>query len=430
MTNQNQYISEYYLQCLLKNQQNVPHKYNTKDYFGGCARCIEQESANFLQNFIDDNFIINPEHYELLDSILFIMSRSGYSPIKKLLKRAHKKYNELIIAEQERIKERERIQNLKSFSILSNKKKMHAMSSADMCILGAYIENTTDISTNRIKDKFNGFARYRIDMVLSGNRAPDAGFDDLVQKYATSLQHNRYYHMANHSTQQTISTEPEQEQKQDKKSKGGFFNKIRNAAKSAFNAVKKPALVIGFLGAAVFGGKKLADVADQENSCSQPQVNQEYFQPNISKSAYQADTTKTLNFEQNINRPMAQSNKNKNINKTDTVQNEVFQKSIKRLQQLKETNPTDKDMDVIATANKLYKQFGSDTYKVILTSATAPYALNNFTKFNIRPTTHEMIKYLSNNNLTTIQRAELDAFVAGHIAQMKFTMQNQLQNQR
>ncbi|MCM1294442.1 MAG: hypothetical protein NC311_02675 [Muribaculaceae bacterium] len=447
------YTNSYLLSSLVQSQQHIPHKYDVRDYFGGCMRIQEEQTASFLYDFVNGTAIVLPRHYELVRNLLFILRRSGYKPIKKLLPMAVKKFDNMLIAQRARIAAADAVRptnlntpGVNKFSVLANKKKMLMMSCTDICALGDAINNEHEFNTTKIKSKFASFVSYRIELVLMGKMPIDTDFPVLLKKYGTPHQIKRYTNIISNKTtlhhvpqKQPVQKTPvkvTQIKPKENKSKGGFFkklsNKISNTTKSVLNAVKKPVLVIGIFGAAIFGGKKAADFIESENH--QPQVAQEYFQQTTSNTVYNTDTTKKLDIQQRVNETQSSSvnvQKPQNVSTpTNTAANDVLQKSIKRLQQLKETNPTDKDMDVIATANKLYEQFGRDAYNVILTGITAPYALNNFTKFNIRPTTHEIIKYLTNNNLTAIQRAELDAFVAGHIAQMKFTMQKQSQNQR
>lgn len=436
------YTNSYFLSSLVQMQQHIPKKYNTRDYFGGCMRIQEQQTASFLRDFVNDIAIVLPKDYDLLQNLLFIARSSGYSEIKKLLPLAKKKFDVMLRIFKERQAAAAMVKpanldedKINKYSILENKKKMLLMSCTDLCLLGDAINMERNFNISRIKNKFAGFVSYRIELVLSGKMPIDPDFEILLKKYGTAHQNKLYERIISNRVRSYTPVQekpvkkpqikskskpqPKQqsqpviqpEQKKTKKSGPSLFKKIGQSVKSVFNKVKKPLLIGGLFALSVFGGKKVLDSASDNNS--QPAFNTEYTVNN--------QPTQTVVNDINDNAVA----KHSDTVKTDTIANPVLQKSIKRLQLLKDTNPADKNIDVNKVANKLYQNFGSDTYNVILTCATAPYKLNDKTKFNIKPSTHNMIDYLCNNNLSNLQRAELETFVASHIALMRHNMQKQ-----
>lgn len=432
------YTNSYFLSSLVQTQQHIPKKYNTRDYFGGCMRIQEQQTASFLHDFINDITIVLPKDYDLLQNLLFISRSSGYSEIKKLLPVARKKFDIMLHAFHERQAAAAKVKpvnlndnNFGKYSILENKKKMLLMSCTDLCLLGDAINMERNFNISRIKNKFAGFVSYRIELVLSGKMPIDPDFEILLKKYGTAHQNKLYERIISNRVRSYTPVQekpvkktqikskskqqPKQqsqpviqpEQKKTKKSGSGFFKKIGQSVKSVFNKVKKPLLIGGIFALSIFGGKKVMDSVDSDTVTTEYTVNNQPKQ-NVVNDIHD----NTVKSQTNVINP-------------DTITSPVYKKSVKRLQFLKETNPADKDIDVNATAQKLYQNFGSDTYNVILTCATAPYKLNDMTKFNIKPTTHNMIDYLCNNNLSNLQRAELETFVASHIALMRYNMQNQ-----
>lgn len=410
---------------MLQSQQNIPHKYNPRDYFGGCMRIQEEQTASFLSDFVNDIVIILPEHYDLMRNLLFILRHSGYRPIKKLLSPARKKFDTMLIAQRERRIAAERVkptnltiqnQGANKFAILDNKKKMLMMSCSDLCVLGDAIYNERGFNTTRIKNKFASFVSYRIELVLIGKMPIDSDFSQLLKKYGTPQQIKLYTNIiSNRATHRQAPeqkvTKPVTEQKTMQKSGNGFFKKIGQSVKNAFNKAKKPVLVGGIFALSLFGGKRAYD-AVTEHTATQPQT-----------ESYTIHTPKS---------PIVQPvNSVPQTNKSVTPQsNEIIKKTVKQLQYLKENNPTDKNMDVFQTANQLHQKFGKDAYKVVLVSAMTPYALNDYTKFNIRPTTHNMIEYLCTSELTPTQTAALNEFIAMHVNNNAINMNIFMQNQR
>lgn len=204
-TNKTPYYASYMLlSSYLQSQQNIPHKYNIKDYLGSCMRIQEQQTANFLDEFVNDIAIILPEHYDLMDCILFVSQFSGYKPIKKLIPLADQKFTKMNNELHERMTAAASIipidttaHGAKKYAVLENKKKMLMMSASNLCLLGNAINNERSFNTTKLKNKFDSFVSYRIELVLSGKMIIDADFKMLLECYGTSQQKKRFYDLIN-----------------------------------------------------------------------------------------------------------------------------------------------------------------------------------------------------------------------------------------
>lgn len=202
--NKEQYSSKYdTLASILQSQQSVPQHYNPRDYFGSCMRVKEDQTADFLGEFVDDIVIIQPEHFELFEKLLYVSKHSKYKPIKELLPIALEKFN----AMKEKINMRQAIAEgiapvnsnatgAGKYSVLENKKKMLMMSCSNICTLGDAINGEREFDTKNIKNKFMTFVSYRIELVLSGKMPADSDFNVLLNRYGTQQQIKRFSNMA------------------------------------------------------------------------------------------------------------------------------------------------------------------------------------------------------------------------------------------
>ncbi len=481
------YASYYSLTTFMQTEQHIPKKYNPRDYLGGCMRMQENQIASFLYDFVNDIAVILPEHYDLMASLLFILRSSGHKQIKKLLPRATEKYNTMMDIMHERQFAANRIKaELKSsaniYNILESKKKMLLMSCTDLCLLGDMINTENNFNSSKIKNKFYAFITYRIELVLSGKMPIDPDFKVLLKKYGSSHQIALYEKIISNLIpsytpvqiqsvntplfkiqscpqpkkpqvkQQPLSqpkkhqekpksrpvathSVPHQKQSQtpkpkEKKSGTGFFKKIGNGVKKVFNKVKKPLLIGGIFALSIFGGKRAYDAVVEQDAKTTQTESYTYNKPsNVQK-------TQAINISDSLRVNNAQSVANNPTTATPT--NDVMKKTVAQLQKLKANNPTDRNMDITQTAHSLYHKFGNDAYKVVLASAMTPYALNDYTKFDIRPSTHNMIEYLCTHELNTAQKNALNQFISQHVKNNSINMNdfaayniNQLtQNQR
>lgn len=198
------YTNYMMLSAYLQSQQNIPSKYNIKNYFGSCMRIQEQQTADFLDDFVNDIAIILPEHYDLMGCILFVSQDSGYKPIKKLLPLAVHKFK----AMDDELHKRQTMaasilpidtsaHGANKYAVLGNKKKMLMMSCSNLCLLGAAIDNERGFNTTKLKNKFASFVSYRIELVLSGKMQIDSDFDRLLKLYGTPQQNKRFYNLIN-----------------------------------------------------------------------------------------------------------------------------------------------------------------------------------------------------------------------------------------
>jgi len=468
------YVNSYLLTTFIQTLQSMPKKYDPRDYFGSCMRMQEDQIASFLYDFINDIAVILPEHLDLMASLIFVSRSSGYKPIKKLLPAIINKYNYIESMMHKRQNAAERVKpildgNAGRFNILENKKKMLMMSCSDICALGDAINAEKNFNTTRIKNKFFAFVTYRIELVLSGKMIIDPDFKVLLNKYGTSRQIHLYDQIISNrlssytpvqmppvsKMQTTVQpkqklqpkpaakpktrpvTRPVAQQKQQpsqpkqKKSGMGFFKKIGQSVKKVFNKVKKPLLVGGIFALSIFGGKRAYDaVVEESNGYTQT----ESYTNNITP----VKKAPVLNLSDSLRTNNQQTVRKNDKTTAAPVANDVMKKTVNQLHNLKANNPIDRNMDVTGTANRLYQKFGNDAYKVVLASAMTPYALNEYTKFDLRPSTHNMIEYLCNHELTTAQRNALDVFIARHVKNNSINMNdfaaysvNQLmQNQR
>ncbi|MDE6250925.1 MAG: hypothetical protein K2M34_04835 [Alphaproteobacteria bacterium] len=203
--NKTPYYTNYILlSSYLQSQQNIPRKYSIKNYFGSCMRIHEQQTAEFLEDFINDIAIILPEHYDLMECILFVSQDSGYKPIKKLFPLAVQKFQVMNEELYKRLNAAASIAPINTnahgankYAVLENKKKMMMMSCSNLCLLGAAIDNERSFNTTKLKNKFASFVSYKIELVLSGKLPIDSDFCMLLKSYGTPQQNKRYYNLIN-----------------------------------------------------------------------------------------------------------------------------------------------------------------------------------------------------------------------------------------
>lgn len=450
------YVNSYLLTTFIQIQQSMPKKYDPREYFGSCMRIQENQMASFLHDFLNDVAVILPKDYDLMASLIFVLRSSGYKQIKKLLPAVINKYNNMESMMHERQNAAESVKpvlddNPGRFNILESKKKMQMMSCSDICALGDAINAEKNFNTTRIKNKFFAFVTYRIELVLAGKMIIDRDFNVLLNKYGTSRQIALYekiisnrlssytpvqMHHANKiqtnaqskqkpqpkaaakpKTRSVARSVPQQKQQQSqpkqKKSGTGFFKKIGDGFKKVFNKVKKPLLVGGIFALSIFGGKRAYDAAvEQDAKATQTEVYTQKTTPVQKSHAINISDSLRVNNRQ----PVAGNHA--------TPTNDVMKKTVGQLRYLKSNNPIDRNMDVTRTANRLYQKFGNDAYKVVLVSAMTPYALNEYTKFDLRPSTHNMIEYLCTHELTGAQRDALNKFIAKHVKNNSINMNN------
>lgn len=248
------FITKKEMEMYLAAQANIPHHYNTDDYFGQCSLVVEQQSEYLLKKYAEGKFELSPEAMELMDDYLHILTHSEYAGIKKHLKEAVKKFShaqkQAKLEAIQKHKDEEKKANFiaSHFSILDNKKVMAKLSSHDMLLLSDALESETRYSTKRMKDKMRSYAMLRAEKVIKGEMTADDGFAELTRRYGSYQQKN--------FVQTRLTKKDEQISNQEDtpvitpKKKKSWVNR-------ALKAAKRAVVVAGIAVVSLIGGKAL-----------------------------------------------------------------------------------------------------------------------------------------------------------------------------
>ena len=178
------------LEMIIEAQASIVPNYNVKTYEGQCAYAVEQQSADFLEDYIEGKLILSDDTIALLPQYFAILKQSQYRRIKSNVTQAENIYKRSVI---EKNKEQEKIKYWKDtqFNILSKKKEVQKLSSADLLLIGKLINEEKGYSTTKNKDRLRSIISLRITDTLSGKIPADENFAELVDKYGTLEQKKR-----------------------------------------------------------------------------------------------------------------------------------------------------------------------------------------------------------------------------------------------
>ena len=196
------------LKMFMEAQASIVPNYDVKTYEGQCALAVEQQSADFLENYLNGKVVLSDDAVALLPQYFEILKKSKFNRIKSNVGKAVLEYKRKLI---ENNKQQERIQYWKDtqFNILSKKKEVQKLSSADLLLIGKLINEVTEYSTTKNKDRLRSIISMRITKTLSGEIIADDNFVDLVDKYGTVEQRKKAMALYGKENKQSTVVVPE-----------------------------------------------------------------------------------------------------------------------------------------------------------------------------------------------------------------------------
>ena len=177
-------INQSELKMFMEAQASIIPNYDVKTYEGQCALAVEQQSADFLEDYLEGTIVLSDDAVTLLPQYFEILKKSKFNRIKLNVEKAVLEHKRKII---ENNKQQERIKYWKDtqFNILSKKKEVQKLSSADLLLISKLINETKGYSTSKNKDRLRSIITFRINKTLSGELTADEDFYSLVEKFGS-----------------------------------------------------------------------------------------------------------------------------------------------------------------------------------------------------------------------------------------------------
>ena len=167
------------------------------------AREAEKSSLQFLEGFAGGKIKLADDAYDVMANYLYYLSLSDNPEIAQNLSSASRIYQTYCNARQKKKHLQEVVQSVGefdieavkkgNFSILENKKKREALTSLDLIEMAEAMRNDKTRNMAVRQNQLKNFAQKRIDDILSGQRAPDEGFDRLVRALGSYKQQDAFY---------------------------------------------------------------------------------------------------------------------------------------------------------------------------------------------------------------------------------------------
>ena len=178
-------------------QLGISPGYDPNDVYGSFSRTIEQQSANFLEDYIADEIILTPEAEKLLPQFFDALSESKYYRIKQSLEKARDHQRVLVIERHKtevlaeyRRNEKKKFFEQQRFNILEKKKEAAKLSSEDILIIFNALNEPKPFSTTKMHDKLRSLALLKIEKTLKGEIPADEHFAQLAREFGTYQQKN------------------------------------------------------------------------------------------------------------------------------------------------------------------------------------------------------------------------------------------------
>lgn len=186
-SNNTTYYDKDLLQTIVASQQGIDVNYDTKTVFGGYARAVEEQSAAFLENYVNGEIVLEPGTEDLMQNFITVLKKSKYHRISSIIKKAEDKFKQSAIR---KFKDNEKAKAFKDsrFKILNNKKEAVRLSSKDMLLISALLKEDLGYSTTKLQDKLRSFAGEKIRKTLSGELPQDEDFIKLADSFGTYQQ--------------------------------------------------------------------------------------------------------------------------------------------------------------------------------------------------------------------------------------------------
>lgn len=184
------------LQTIVASQQGIDVNYDTKNVFGGYARAVEEQSADFLENYVQGNVVLEAGTEDLMQSFFTALKKSKYHRISSIVKKAEDKFKQNTIRQ---FKDNEKAKAFKDshFKILNNKKEAARLSSRDMLLIGSLLKENLGYSTTKLQNKLRSFAEEKIRKTLNGELPQDEDFIKLTESLGTYQQRQALHNKMN-----------------------------------------------------------------------------------------------------------------------------------------------------------------------------------------------------------------------------------------
>ena len=75
-SNNTTYYDKDLLQTIVASQQGIDVNYDTKTVFGGYARAVEEQSAAFLENYVNGEIVLEPGSEDLMQNFITVLKKS------------------------------------------------------------------------------------------------------------------------------------------------------------------------------------------------------------------------------------------------------------------------------------------------------------------------------------------------------------------
>lgn len=315
-------ISKGLLRMYYESQSSIYTNLGSLSSHGIQAQIIEDQSADFLQNYIDEKNIIDDDCDEIMMDYISLLKHSKNRRIVKLLPEAEKKFKETSILKH---KEAEKAAAFVSsrFKILNNKKEAVKLSSKDMLLIHKLLQQDLGYSTAKLQDKLKSFAIEKINRTLKGEAKKDPNFDLLVQQFGTYQQKQSlknksapakniaqennplilaaqdYHHSAK---QQKTSQEskPHKKSQKDTQKKPSQKKSFSDFWKKTVKWTKKLAVAAGLVTLGFLGGKFVKDQIAKSSDAPKTNNTEVAVKTPDKKTTQTAKETKTADFSKEM----------------------------------------------------------------------------------------------------------------------------------
>ncbi len=181
---------------IVASQQGINVDYDPKSVFGSYSRSVEEQSAAFLESYVNGEIVLEPGTEDLMQSFLVSLKKSKYHRISSIVRKAEDTFKQTTIRQ---FKELEKANAFKNshFKILNNKKEALRLSSKDMLTIDALLKNDLGYSTVKLQNKLRSFAEEKIRRTLSGEFPQDEDFAKLTECFGTYQQKQRIRNQLN-----------------------------------------------------------------------------------------------------------------------------------------------------------------------------------------------------------------------------------------
>ena len=172
------------LHTIVASQQGIDVNYDTKNVFGGYARAVEEQSADFLENYIRGDVVLEDGTEDLMQSFFTALKKSKYHRISSIVKKAEDKFKQNTIRQ---FKDNEKAKAFRDshFKILNNKKEAARLSSRDMLLISSLLKENLGYSTAKLQSKIRSFAEEKIRKTLNGELPQDEDCTKLTENFGT-----------------------------------------------------------------------------------------------------------------------------------------------------------------------------------------------------------------------------------------------------